>query len=257
MMEKFRLIIDKAEHGAVNMGKDYAILKNCRSFAIPTLRLYQWKPSAVTIGYFQMIDEETDVSACNRDNIPLIRRITGGGAVFHQYEITYSAVFPLPHPKISGTILESYRILCQPIVESLKELGLDAEFSPINDITVCGRKISGNAQTRREGGLLQHGTILMKIDAETMFKYLKVPQKKTESKGNVKPAARVTSLEVELGEIHDYEETVKKINSLISKNFSRVFMMQPVEMDLDEKEASMSSDFKNRIFSNYEWNFKR
>lgn len=256
-MDNFRLILDGTNEGSVNMSRDYAMLKNCRTFAIPTLRLYQWDPVAVTIGYFQIADEETDRTACENDGISVIRRITGGGAVFHQYEITYSIVFPLPHEKIPGSILESYRILTEPFVASLRELGLNAEFSPVNDITVDGKKISGNAQTRREGSLLQHGTILLKVDSSAMFKYLKVPQKKIESKGNSRPASRVTSLEAEVGAEALSPDFTKKLNMIFAEKFGTIFKMEAVEMPLSDYEKELASGLRNEFFSNKEWNFKR
>ena len=133
--------------------------------SVPVLRLYGWKPSAVSIGYFQSLEEEVDVKKCKKAGIDVVRRLTGGGAVLHEHELTYSFI-----TKVYPTnIMESYRLICEPVVMCLKNLGLDAKFSPLNDIIVGDKKVSGNAQTRRKNTLLQHGTILLDVDVEKMF----------------------------------------------------------------------------------------
>ena len=91
-----------------------------------------------------------DIEACRGRGVDIVRRITGGGAVFHDAELTYSIVIPEGHPLAPPSILDSYGLLCAGIIEGLKELGIKSEFSPINDIVSAGKKISGNAQTRKK-----------------------------------------------------------------------------------------------------------
>ena len=113
-------------------------------------------------------------------SIDYVRRRTGGGAVYHDTygELTYSIVVDEDHRLVSEDFLETYRKLCSGLVLGLRLLGIPAEFKPINDIVVHGKKISGNAQTRRMHVILQHGTILRKVDPELMFRVLKVPSEK-------------------------------------------------------------------------------
>src|SRR5208337_3830146 len=100
------------------------------------------------------LDAEVDLDACRASGVDAVRRLTGGGAVFHDDEITYSIVLPMGHELAPDDILESYRLICSGLIGGLGLLGVKADFEPINDIAVGGKKVSGNAQTRRQGCLL-------------------------------------------------------------------------------------------------------
>jgi lipoate-protein ligase A len=160
----------------------------------PTIRFWTWKPSAVSIGYFQGIEEEVDLECCKKHGVDVVRRRTGGGAVFHDSngELTYSVIAP-EHMFPRG-IKESYQMICGWVIDGLARLGVQATFAPINDILVGQRKISGNAQTRRGGVLLQHGTILYDLDVEKMFSLLKVSKEKISDKMIQSIRDRVTCL---------------------------------------------------------------
>jgi lipoate-protein ligase A len=175
----WRVIELEARTGAENMAVDEAIAAGiAASTSLPTIRFYTWKPCAVTIGYFQCLQEEVDTGACAVKGIDVVRRRTGGGAVYHDEhgEITYSVIAPESH--FSRDIRASYREICGCIIAGLASLCITAEFRPINDVTVNGRKISGSAQTRRQGILTQHGTVLYRIDRDTMFSVLRPSAKK-------------------------------------------------------------------------------
>jgi lipoate-protein ligase A len=150
----------------------------------PTIRFYKWSPSAVSIGYFQKIHDEVDVERCRLSGIDIVRRRTGGGAVYHdsQGEITYSII--CPESLFSKDIRASYSQVCSYIISGLLGIGIDPSFRPINDIVVDGKKISGSAQTRRSGVFTQHGTVLYKLDREKMFSLLKPSMSKLKDKGH-------------------------------------------------------------------------
>ncbi|MDR3147330.1 MAG: lipoate--protein ligase family protein, partial [Treponema sp.] len=206
MTTPFRLLDTGSGPGAYNMALDEALLETVAAGAPPVLRFYGWSPPAVSIGYFQGLEEEVDCAACARRGVDLVRRISGGGAVFHDAEITYSLIMPLDHPLAGASIVGSYGRLCAGITAGLGVLGIDAAFVPINDIVAGGKKVSGNAQTRRQGCVLQHGTVLLDLDAERMFELLKVPQEKMKGKliGDVR--SRVTGLYALLGRQIPFDE---------------------------------------------------
>jgi lipoate-protein ligase A len=196
----FRLLKTGFHNAVYNMGLDEALLEAVsRGASPPVLRFYGWSPPAVSVGAFQEITEEVDLDACKAHGVDVVRRISGGGAVFHQAELTYSMVMPLTHPLAGSTIRESYETLCAGIIRGLGLLGVSSRFVPINDIIAGDRKISGNAQTRRKGCLLQHGTVLLDNDGDLMFELLRIPQEKLTDRGIREARDRITSLKTFLG----------------------------------------------------------
>ncbi|MBI2147370.1 lipoate--protein ligase family protein [Candidatus Woesearchaeota archaeon] len=184
-----------ANSAAMNMAIDEAISEAVAAGSSPpTIRFYQWEPGAVSIGYFQGLHQEVDVALCRQKGIDIVRRRTGGGAVYHDTkgEITYSVI--APEAMFPKDIIASYHVICGWIIRGLKHLGIEGSFHPINDILVGGKKISGNAQTRRGGVLLQHGTILYDLDLDTMFSVLRVGKEKLSDKQIQDARQRVTRL---------------------------------------------------------------
>ena len=207
MKHDMRLLLTGANGAAFNMGLDEAILESVSNGRQPpTLRLYAWNPAAISLGFFQGLREEVDEAACAARGVDIVRRITGGGAVFHQAEITYSIVLPETHPLAPKSIMASYEILCSGVIAGLQHLGIESSFAPINDIVAAGKKISGNAQTRKSHCLLQHGTVLLDVNVELMFELLKVPAEKTKGKLIEDVKARVTSAGTLLGRRVEFGE---------------------------------------------------
>ncbi|MCE8426475.1 MAG: lipoate--protein ligase family protein [Candidatus Methanoperedens sp.] len=197
---KWRVIGLETHDAYLNMAFDEAISESLREGAsLPTIRFYNWEPSAVSIGYFQGIRDEVNLEVCRELGVDCIRRWTGGGAVYHDFdgEITYSVIAPANiFPK---NIIESYGLICGWLVRGLVSLGIEAEFRPVNDILVKGKKISGSAQTRRRGILLQHGTLLYGLDLKTMFNVLNVSRQKITDKMIKSAHERVTCIQMHCG----------------------------------------------------------
>jgi len=254
MTEEWRLLQTGFQNASTNMAVDRAILvAHSKKLVPPTVRFYGWDPSAISIGYFQQLEEEIDLEECKRNQVDYVRRITGGGAVFHEDELTYSIIVQEDHQSISKNIMESYGTICQAIINGLGHLGLQGTYAPINDILVNGKKISGNAQTRKHKTVLQHGTILSGVDVDKMFRLLKVPNEKIKDKliSNVKE--RVTSL------THELDETVsfKEISSAMKKGFEEVFDVHLVIGSLVPKEKELALSFEKTCFGTKEWNHQR
>ena len=162
---KIRILETGHNPGSWNMALDEVLMNGVRE--VPILKIYGWKPSCVSIGYFQSMNEEVNLEKCKQMGIDSVRRITGGGAVFHESELTYSFISRNYPP----SIMQSYEMVCEMLTLTLKKLGFGAKFSPLNDITVDGRKVCGNAQTRKKGVLLQHGTMLLDVTLKRCLQY--------------------------------------------------------------------------------------
>ena len=246
-----RLIRDTYHPAPYNMALDEALLMLNRG---PVFRTYSWDPSAVSIGYFQSIEEEVDLAEAERMGVDVVRRITGGGAVFHDRdgEVTYSIVLPYGHPAAGKSARESYRVLCGGIVEALKILGVDAEFAGINDVVVGGKKISGSAQTRKKRGVLQHGTLLYDLKPELMFSLLRVPNEKIRDKMIKNIYERVTSLR-HLG----LDVSRKEVEDAFAKGFSRVLGEKMEPSEPTKEELDMAERIAEEKYASREWNFRR
>ncbi|MDR1565787.1 MAG: lipoate--protein ligase family protein, partial [Treponema sp.] len=199
-----------------------------------------WKPPAVSIGYFQGLEEEVDLEACARYGVDVVRRISGGGAVFHDQEITYSLIMPVSHALAGNSILESYRTLCSGIVSALSRLGLAAEFVPINDILARGRKVSGNAQTRRQGCVLQHGTVLLDLNPELMFELLRVPEEKMKGKLIKDVRARVSPLPPLLGRSVSFDEGINVLAEGFKEQLHLDFVSLETAPSYGEEERALA-----------------
>ncbi len=188
---KWRVIEMEACDAYTNMAIEEAAWEGIKNgTSPPTIRFYSYKPHAVSIGCFQSVRDEVNLEVCKQMGIDCVRRWTGGGAVYHDREITYGVIAPLNmFPK---NIIESYRQICGWIVKALEKLDIKAEFRPVNDILVGSRKISGSAQTRRGKVLLQHGTLLYDLNLETMFSALNVSREKISDKMIKNAEERVT-----------------------------------------------------------------
>jgi len=240
----------------MNMAIDESISRTKIDSRTPdTIRFYRWQPSAVSIGYFQLAEQEANLEACTALNIDLVRRITGGGAVYHDYagELTYSLMVDESNASIPKDIARSYEVICLGIVEGLNTLGIDAVFKPINDITVNGRKISGNAQTRRWGVILQHGTILVDADIGTMFKVLRVSKEKISDKQIKAAEERVTTIKRELGRAVTFDEVASALRS----GFEKALNVHLVHQSLTAKELNLALRLKETKFKSKEWNLGR
>jgi len=251
LTETWRLIDMRIEDAPTQMAIDEAIALNRLKEDNPnTVRLYRWKPSAVSVGYFQSLEKEVNLETCGALGVDVIRRITGGGAVFHDYdgEITYSLVAPESDPKMPRDILASYQVICRAIVEGLKTLGVVAEFKPVNDITAGGKKISGNAQTRRHGVVLQHGTVLVDSDIRTMFQVLRVSDAKISDKMIQAVEERVTNVRRYLGR----EVAFKEARDALVSGFEKVFKvtLEPGKLTVGEERTVEELKAK---YSSAEW----
>jgi len=187
----WRLIVDTDPHsGAWNMAVDEAIMEAVASGQVPsTLRFYQWEPPCVSLGKRQPLSGIA-LDNCQRDGVDVVRRTTGGLAILHTDELTYSLATQPDDPRATGPIMDSYRKLSQGLVFGLRRLGVRARMRPVStgaspnssaacfeapsayEITAGTQKLMGSAQTRPYGKLLQHGSLPLTGDIGRLAEYL-------------------------------------------------------------------------------------
>ncbi len=166
----------------------------------PTLRFWEWESPCVVIGRFQSLRNEVDSEAAQRHGINVVRRITGGGAMFMEAGncITYSIHAPGALVE-DMSFQESYAFFDQWVIDALGTLGINARYQPLNDITSTIGKIGGAAQARRRGAVLHHVTMAYDIDAVKMLEVLRIGREKLSDKGTASAAKRVDPLRSQTG----------------------------------------------------------
>ncbi|GAB3403094.1 biotin/lipoate A/B protein ligase family protein [Schumannella luteola] len=167
----------------------------------PTLRFWEWAENAVIIGSFQSVRNEVDPEQAEAEGFHVVRRISGGGAMFVEpgNAITYSIYAPAE--LVSGmTFADSYAFLDEWVIQALQSLGVDASYQPLNDITSPSGKIGGAAQKRLgAGGVLHHVTMSYDMDGEKMARVLRIGREKLSDKGIASAAKRVDPLRSQTG----------------------------------------------------------
>lgn len=240
-----------------NMAIDEAIVTARIEGSVPnTLRFYRWKPSAVSVGRFQDVSNEVLVENCRKYGVDIVRRISGGGTIYHDYEgeITYSVV---SREEDFGTadVVYAYNAICNGLIEAAKILGVNADFNsgdPKNcpNISINGKKISGSAQFHKGGVLLQHGTFLLDADLEKMFTFLRVPWAKTIQDVVCVAQERLTSIRETLNR----NVTISETYETLIAGFQKALHMKLREEALTEQERQQALKLRNEKFSLDKWN---
>jgi lipoate-protein ligase A len=194
MSDTWRLLVDAPAGGAWNMAVDEVLLDGVAAGATaPTLRFYEWAPPCLSLGYFQPF-EVVDLDGCRALGVDVVRRPTGGRAILHDRELTYSVALPASVLGHDGGVLPSYYRLSLALQDGLRRLGVPAALAPqsaavgaavhgpvcfdrpsAHEILLQGRKLVGSAQMRRGGALLQHGSILIEPGISTLRACLRLP----------------------------------------------------------------------------------
>ncbi|GAG61387.1 unnamed protein product [marine sediment metagenome] len=281
---EWRLIKDNYHTGFMNMAIDEAIMiANLEGLVPPTIRFYQWSPPAVSLGYFQNLKKEIDVDACKNMGIDIVRRPTGGKAVLHDKELTYSFVIRERHPLVNDSILETYKKISGGMIRGLSYLGIKAELVPLREklksdsspkgekseirhsdfksicfsvpsqyeVKVEGKKIVGSAQVRKREIVLQHGSLLIELEKDKLFSVFNFPS--VQIRERLKTRFNATSLE----EILKKKIKFSELSEILPRGFEEEFGVRLVEGKLTEQEEKISKDLLENKYSTYEWNYER
>ncbi len=254
-MNDWRFIPLEIYNGYWNMALDEAILTLSIENKSPnTLRFYKWDPSTISIGQNQSLSSEVDIDIAQNKGFDVVRRITGGGAVFHDRdrEITYSIICPIKllEELHAYRVLEQFEIIEMGIISGLKNYGLESEPGIIHcpALFLEGKKFSGNAQIRKKGYILQHGTILLELNAELMYSVLKAPN-------NVSKSRMVKSVYTKCigikGHLPDWNED--KFLLSLKQGFENTLKIKLKEGQISEEEIKLAKKLMKEKYSNEKW----
>ena len=267
----WRLLITPPLDGATNMAVDEAILHAlAEGHGLPTLRFFQWDPPCLSLGYNQHW-RDIDEAACRRLGYTWTRRPTGGKAILHTDELTYSLITHADDPRIEGGIVESYRILSIGLLKGLEQLGVQArqatgEERPVNDSTaqsgpVCfdtpsryeitwqGKKLIGSAQLRRKKLVLQHGSLPLHGSVNRILEALVFSAEERRRQEDLLPK-RAATLEQALGQALPFET----VAAVMVKGFAQHLNLTLQKMPLTAQEQELAGKLRAKQYANEVWN---
>ena len=245
------------------MAVDEAILTGAlEGKSPPTIRFFQWQKPSITFGYMVNVDKELNVDLCRKRDVPFIRRITGGGVVFHGCDITYSIVFPKSLAPETSSPLSSYQLINRIFVRALEKIGIQASLledkvehsrdvcfvEPTEyDVLYKGKKLIGNAQRRRKEWVLNHGSMLFDTGYRRMANLIANLDNPVEtfSKNSISLQEILRGL------------TREKVISAIIHQFENDLGIKLTQSDLINDESSLASKLNDKKYSTEEWNMER
>jgi lipoate-protein ligase A len=271
MSSTWRLLISPAAHGSWNMAVDEAVLESAVSGAsLPTLRLYSWNPPCLSLGFAQPLSD-VDLPRLRALGWEVVRRPTGGRAVLHTDELTYSVAGPQDEPRLAGSVLESYNRLAGALVTALQDLGLQAEIQenvPASgprstsavcfdvpssyEIKVAGKKLIGSAQARRRGGVLQHGSLPLTGDLGRIVEVLSYPDQASRQRAAGRLDERATTVEAALGRAVCWDKAARAL----SNAFQSVLDIELIPGTLLPTEEARARELADSRYTHPEWNRK-
>jgi lipoate-protein ligase A len=265
-MPIWRLLLDPPQAGATNMATDQAIMEAVGARqAPPTLRFYAWNPPCLSLGYNQSYDE-VDLQRLQARGWDLVRRATGGKAILHTDELTYSIALPHDSPLVAGGILESYRRLSPALLAGLEQLGLQPESTakeqagradgpvcfevPSNyEITVMGHKLIGSAQVRRNNAVLQHGSLPLTGDIARICEVLTFADQVERMAAQTRVRQRAITVERALGRAISWELAA----TMMADAFARIFAVQMIPGALTPAEIERRDELDRGVYGGLAW----
>lgn len=269
MQETWKFLDSGYHDAATNMAIDEALLHfHSEDNIPPTIRFYGWKNPSLTVGHFQNVEKTIDFSGIEKHACDFVRRLTGGSAVLHDDELTYSIVVREEHPKIPRSVNKAYYILSQGLLEGYRLLGIDADFAiperellrersavcfekpAIYEMIVDGKKISGNAQTRKDGVLLQHGSIPMSFNSDMLFDLFNFSSEKVRERQRTAFEKKAISI----NDITKKKHTYAMLKRAFLHGFQKSLDVNTEPLELSEKQWQYIHFLADTKYRTKEWN---
>ncbi len=263
-VEIWRWIETPPVDGATQMATDQAILEHADIIDCPTMRVYSWQPFCISLGYHQS-EDRIDLSRCAGDAIDVVRRPTGGRAVLHAEEVTYSVIIPHSSPLCGASISETYARISQGLAKGIQTLGVPAEMekrsidlhshyktslsvscfsaAALSEILVQGKKLVGSAQRRLPSGVLQHGSILTGDYHQRLPRYLKDCRPDQCDRMEKIIASKTISIGEYLGQDVPFGDVAQAIR----KGVTEIFGIRFEDGSLTDEEAAQVEAFRQRF----------
>lgn len=260
-----------------NMALDEALLDFHSEGEIPpVIRFYEWNPATLSIGYFQRAAKDVDFEALRAQNLGFVRRPTGGRAVLHDSELTYSIIVSEQYPNMPATVTEAYRVLSEGILVGFQNLGLDAYFSIPDteekkadlkqprsavcfdapswyELVVEGKKVAGSAQTRQKGVILQHGAILLDLDEEKLLSVFKFSSPEVKEKMRKKLPEKAVAINT----LTERNITIEECVESFKTGFEKALDIELVPYELTEEQKQYVKNLEETKYNTDEWNFRK
>ncbi|KAB8139437.1 lipoate--protein ligase family protein [Gracilibacillus oryzae] len=259
-------------HPAYNMAVDECLLNwHSKGEIPPVIRFYEWEPAGLSVGYFQKTTNKIDLDALKKQNIPLVRRLTGGRAVLHDKELTYSVVVSEDHPDMPHSVKDAYRVISQGLLEGFHLLGVDASFAipegklETTQSAVCfeepswyelvidGKKAAGSAQTRQKGVILQHGSIPITIDDDKLYDFFLYSNEKVKERAKKAFKDKAVAIQDVLSKKVTMEDTKKAFHQGFAKGLNIDF----VAYDFSESQLKEIDELMKTKYMDDSWNLSR
>jgi len=238
----------------MNLAVEEAIPKKVGEGKVPNTVRFWRNLNAVVIGYFQSAKLEVNSEACRNLGTTISRRFTGGGAVYQDHgNLNYAISIRKGHRLIPEDLLGTFKILSLGAVEGLRMLGLNAEFKPLSDIQINGRKVSGAAGSMRWGTVFHHGSILINSDLRILSKVLSAPNRRLKDKHVRSVRKTVTTIRDELGRDISVDEVKEKLR----KGIEKAYRIKLVVGTLTREEELLAEELFQSKYSTEVWNLGR
>lgn len=269
MSKEWRLLNTGVRTGAENMAIDEVLLNQvAQGQSPPIIRFYGWSPPCISLGHFQDRGRAVSLEACRELGVDCVRRPTGGRAVLHEHEVTYALILPEHYYLLPGGVTDSYRVLSQGILQGLRLLGVPAEMVPGQrnkpaissaacfdatssyEIAVAGRKLVGSAQLRKYGVVLQHGSILLRFDANRLVYLLT-------GRANPQLAQALQNSVADLHTILGREVSFAEVVAALSRGWQETLKISLISSKLSNTERRLANDLAVNKYSSEDWNAHR
>ncbi|HLQ10431.1 MAG TPA: biotin/lipoate A/B protein ligase family protein [Ktedonobacteraceae bacterium] len=268
MSEPYRFLNTDVQNAAMNMAIDEAVLlHHLRDEAPPTLRVFRWSSPSISLGRFQNVEREILRDVCDQQGVELVRRPTGGRAVYHRDEFTYSIIFSKRHGVPSG-IVAAYAYLAQGLQAALELLGVHAELSDERtsknpsaacfasstqaDLTSGGFKLIGSAQVWKDDALLQQGSLPLDDRAPEFFAMLRFPDQAARAEALAAYGQKTTPLRTFASHV-----TWDDVARAFRAGFSAALQNEFVEGTLSASEWELAHRLEEEKYRKLEWRKER